>query len=69
MPRKRAEQSVHDRDLLDEALESQKVTVEDSDPEAQPQAAPDAAVKDELLRLLQDPDIANQAVQTALGTP
>ena len=68
MPRKRAEQTVHDRDLLDEALESQKVTVEDSDPEAQPQAAPDAAVKDELLRLLQDPDIANQAVQTALGT-
>ena len=60
MPRKRAEQpAMHDRDLLDEALESQKVIVEDSDPEEPPQATPDAAVKDELLRLLKDPDIAN----------
>ena len=67
MPRKRAE---HDRDLLDEATENmQKVVVEDRDPEEAPQAAPDAAVKAELLRLLHDPDIANRAVQTALATP
>ena len=67
MPRKRAE---HDRDLLDEATENmQKVGVEDRDPEEAPQAVPDAAVKAELLRLLHDPDIANQAVQAALATP
>jgi len=66
MPRKRAE---HDRDLLDEAMETQKVVVEDSDPEEAAQAAPDTAIKDEVLRLLQDPDIANRAVQTALATP
>ena len=50
---------------LDEALRDTEAVI----PQAPAEPEADTDVKAELLRLLSDPDIANQAVKTALATP